>query len=340
MNAADSVNTKTETILQQLYKNHFGSDIKNSQPLTAHGSDRIIIRLHNETGSSCIGIINSHIAENKAFISFAKHFRSAGLNIPEIYNVSDDTSCYLMEDLGDTTLLIELGKNPDKSFSENGTELYKKVINILPEFQINAGKGIDYSLCYQFREFGEKNIDYDVNYFMNNFLSNFYKGKINGALFTDDIEQIKNIILQMRRDFFLYRDFQSRNIMLKDEKMYFIDFQSGRKGPLLYDLASLLYDARAKIPQNERELLIDYYLDVLDNYIKTDKNEMKENFWYFAVIRILQAMGAYGFLGIVKGKSKFLESVPYALENINFILNNRIDNSKLSYLRGIFNELI
>lgn len=326
--------------LLDLFQREFGTDFICYEPLTAHGSDRKIIRLRNNSTHNAIGIFNENVPENKAFIEFGSHFRKHGLNVPEVFQISDDCRFYLLEDLGDTTLLNKIKENPAKDFGNNEIELYKKVLTILPEFQITAGKGIDFDLCYQFDKFAADNIEYDINYFKERFLLQFYKEEFDIEKLTADFDLLKSKVLQMPAEYFLYRDFQSRNIMLKNDEMYFIDFQSGRKGFLLYDLASLLYDAKAKIPQPVRELLVDYYLDLLKEYVAVDKEEFKNIFWYFAIIRILQAMGAYGYLGIVKGKEKFLESVPYALKNINFILNNKINNSELNYLRKIFGKLL
>ena len=245
-----------------------------------------------------------------------------------------------MEDLGDMTLLNAVKPKPDAEFGDRETELYKKVISILPKFQTEAGEGLDYSLCYQFRRFNDDNINSDINYFKERFLNNFYKKRYSTNSLRNDLDFLRYNLLLVPYDYFLYRDFQSRNIMIKDDNFYFIDFQSGRRGPVLYDIASLLYDARAHIPQQKRELLLEYYLDELAKYIEIDKNMMFEKFWYFAVIRILQAMGAYGYLGIVKGKEKFLESVPYALNNINYILNEKIRLDKLKHLRQIFANLL
>jgi aminoglycoside/choline kinase family phosphotransferase len=326
--------------LVNLYQQEFGMEIICYQPLTAHGSDREIIRLGDSNGNSSIGIFNENVSENRAFIEFDRHFRNFGMNVPLIYRISDDMRFYLMEDLGDTTLLIKIKENPSRDFGEKEIDLYKKALLVLPEFQIKAGPKIDFSLCYQFDEFGDENIEYDINYFKERFLLQFYKDSLDFELLNDDLNFLKARVMEIPNDYFLYRDFQSRNIMIKEGELYFIDFQSGRKGSLLYDLASLLYDAKAKVPQHIREMLIDYYMDVLKDYAKIDEEKMKDYFWYYAIIRILQAMGAYGFLGIVKGKHKFLESVPYALKNMNYILNERINHSELNYLRKIFGELL
>lgn len=320
--------------LLALHTKRFGKGIKLYEPILSHGSDRLIIRVTSENDKTCIGIINENIAENRAFISFARHFRQKGLKVPRIFEVSEDMKSYLLEDLGDETLLKRINRTPG-GFGSDKTALYKRVINELVKFQVTAGKDIDYSLCYQFNEFGGENIDFDLNYFRERFLNIFYKGELNEGLLRADLDHLKGKLLELPRDTFLYRDFQGRNIMLKHNDIYFIDFQSGRKGALLYDLASLLYNSKANIPQEIREDLIRYYLDVVSEQVNIDKDKYTKYFWYFAVIRILQALGAYGYLGIVKAKSSFLESVPIALKNIDFILNNRIDPAELKYLRGI-----
>ncbi len=326
------------TNLLHLHVKYFGKQSVKYDPLLSHGSERLIIRLYSEDGSTSIGIVNPHVEENKAFVSFGRHFKEFGLSVPEIYIVSPGNDIYLLEDLGDETLLKRI--SDDCEFDELKTSLYKRVINELPKFQVTAGNGIDYSFCYQFAEFGSENIDFDLQYFKDRFLKAFYKGNANHNKLDDDLSFIKNKILEFPRDYFLYRDFQSRNIMLKNDDLFFIDFQSGRKGALLYDVASLLYDAKADVPQKNREQLLEYYLDVVNEHVSADIAKMKRYFWYFAMVRILQAMGAYGFLGIVKGKRRFLESIPYALKNINFILANRTEPGELKYLKQIFSELL
>ncbi len=320
-------------ILGKLFAEKFGEIPASFLPLYAHGSEREIIRIKGSKGT-VIGIHNNTIPENEAFIKFSEHFRNEKMNVPLIYHVSGDMKSYLIEDLGDTTLFNKIRHDTER-FSAENINLYKKAIEQLVRFQTVSGKTIDYGLCYQFQEFGEKNIKFDLNYFKQSFLAHMYKKKIDTGLLEIDLFYLRSKLLEPDRSSFLYRDFQSRNIMLHKDDLYFIDYQSGRKGALQYDIASLLYDARADIPQQLREELLDYYIKVSG----TDINEFKYYFWYFAVIRILQAMGAYGYLGITKGKKRFLESIPYALTNINFILNNRIEKGKLGYLNKLFSEI-
>lgn len=324
--------------LEALFKIHFGEDISETVPLSSDGSDRQIVRLISPSRKTAMGIINENLGENNAFINFSKHFLKYRLHVPVIFGVSSDLICYMMEDLGDTTLLNKL-KSGAGGFGETELSLYKNVIGELLKFQIEAGKNIDFSYCYQHAEFGKENIEQDLNYFKQRFLKNFYQKDIDENKLNAELDIVKENALEEPREYFLYRDFQSRNIMIKDDELYFIDYQSGRKGALQYDLASLLYDAKANIPQAMREILIEYYIEQAKEYTKINADEFRNRFWFFAVIRILQAMGAYGYLGIEKGKKQFLESIPYALVNIRIILNEKLHDEKLNYLREIFKNI-
>jgi len=323
--------------LEALCRKYFNLSRFEPAPLSAHGSDRKILRIHMHD-NSIIGIYNNNLDENKAFLSFTENFHKYNLHVPEIFAVSDDMTCYLMEDLGDLTLFNYINENRDNNF-DCCNSYYKKAINELIKFQVTAGKTIDHSLCYQFNEFGEENIEYDLNYFHERFLKGLYYSEHDKIELNDDFEQLKSKLLEIPRDNFLYRDFQSRNIMLKNGEMYFIDYQSGRKGALQYDLASLLFDAKADVPNAARETLLTHYIEELKRYISFDDKQFRHYFWYFVIIRILQAMGAYGFLSAVKGKKRFLESVPYALKNITYVLDSKIDNNELIYLRNLFNRI-
>jgi len=331
------------TELERLFSAYCGKRIHSREYLSSHGSDRVIIRIRAAGTQSAIGIIHSNIKENKAFIEFGRHFHKHNLNVPEIFGVSNDLSCYLLEDLGDKTLFEEINKirlnESGLFFEEKIYSYYKKAIRSLIRFQIEAGRTAPFKYCCQYGEFSGDNIDFDLDYFKKRFLNNFYKWKINNRKLTRNLSNLKTKLLELPRKYFLYRDFQSRNIMIKNGKLYFIDFQSGRKGALQYDLASLLFDARADVPQHIREQLIEYYIRKTNSIITLDGEIFKEYFWYFAVVRILQAMGAYGYLGIVKGKKKFLESIPFAVRNINLILTEKIRPGSLGYLEEIFINL-
>ncbi|MBN2681521.1 MAG: phosphotransferase [Bacteroidales bacterium] len=269
-----------------------------------------------------MGVYNEDIKENEAFFSFTKTFLKHGLNVPAILGTEKEKKIYLLQDLGDLTLFSFLTEaRKEKGFSSKIIEVYKKVLEKLPEFQIVAGKNIDYSKCYPRDSFDRQSMMWDMNYFKYYFLK-LAKIPFDEQLLEDDFHKFADFLLQADSNYFLYRDFQSRNIMLVDGEPYFIDYQGGRKGALQYDVASLLYDAKADIPQIIRNQLLEFYLNELEKYIKFDKEQFRNHYYGYVIIRIMQAMGAYGFRGFYEKKKHFLASIPYAMENLRWIVEN------------------
>ena len=200
-------------------------------------------------------------------------------------------------------------------------EAYRKVIAILPRFQIEAGRDLNYKVCYPRGSFDRQSIAWDLNYFKYYFL------RLAGIPFSeqaleDDFGRLTKFLLSAGRDYFLYRDFQSRNIMLRDGQPFFLDYQGGRKGALQYDIASLLYDAKADLPADLRQTLLDHYLDTLAGFTDLKRDAFMKHYYAYVYIRIMQALGAYGFRGFYERKMHFLQSVPYALKNLRWLLHN------------------
>ncbi len=269
-----------------------------------------------------MGVYNQDFRENIAFIEFTRHFLKHGLNVPGLIASDIENNIYILEDLGDQTLFSYLSEErKEKGFTGDLIKTYKKVIESLPGFQIEAGKDLDYSVCYPRDKFDRQSMMWDMNYFKYYFLK-LAKIPFDEQLLEDDFQKFAAYLLQAGQDYFLYRDFQSRNIMINDGKVYFIDYQGGRKGALQYDIASLLYDAKADIPRSVRTELFEYYLDVLEKHIKFDRGEFRNYYYGYVLIRIMQAMGAYGFRGFYEKKKHFLASIPYAIENLKWILGN------------------
>lgn len=305
----------------RLYEKHFKEEMTAFQLLPASGSYREYCRIQS-ANHQAIGAYNADVQENKAFLSFSKHFLSQHILVPEIYAENDEQTCYIQEDLGNLTLFDYLSKTREREeFSDRIVQVYKKVLTELPKIQIVAGQGIDYSKCYPRAAFDKQSMMWDLNYFKYYFLK-LAKIPFDEQALEDDFQTFTDYLLKAPSDYFLYRDFQSRNIMLRDNKVAFIDYQGGRKGPLQYDLASLLYDAKADIPQDVRNELLEYYLDELESYQPTDRKEFKSYFSGYVLIRIMQAMGAYGFRGFYEKKEHFLKSIPFALSNLTYILAN------------------
>jgi aminoglycoside/choline kinase family phosphotransferase len=309
--------------LQRLFENRFGVSAESIQPLQGQlsGSGRKIIRLSNSKHSA-IGILYDVREENVAFLEFTRHFRRHRLPVPEIYGEDLDHGVYLEQDLGSTTLFNFLSQHRAGAAIENlAVEAYRKVVAILPRFQVEAGRDLNYKVCYPRASFDRQSIAWDLNYFKYYFLR-LAGIPFNEQALEDDFSRLTKFLLSANRDYFLYRDFQSRNIMLFEDSPFFLDYQGGRRGALQYDIASLLYDAKADLPPALREQLLDLYLASLANFIDLDRTAFMHHYYAYVYVRVLQALGAYGFRGFYERKTHFLQSVPYALRNIRWLLHN------------------
>ena len=328
-------------ILKRLFEQHFGSPAERVEPLQGQlgGSGRNIVRLSNHAASA-IGVRYGVREENAAFLEFSRHFRGRGLPVPEIYAEDLDQGAYLEEDLGDTTLFefLSANRSGDRIASEV-VEAYRQVVAFLPRFQVEAGRDLNYGVCYPRDSFDRQSIAWDLNYFKYYFL------RLAGIPFNEqglenDFDRLTDFLLSADRDYFLYRDFQSRNVMLRDGRPYFLDYQGGRKGALQYDIASLLYDAKADLPPELRQQLLDHYLDALGRCIRLDRAAFMQHYYAYVYVRIMQAMGAYGFRGFFERKAHFLQSVPYALKNVRWLLHNATLPIDTPTLIGAFKSML
>jgi aminoglycoside/choline kinase family phosphotransferase len=328
-------------VLQKLFEQHFHVPPARIQPLQGQlgGSGRNIIRLSAEQ-QSAIGILYNVREENVAFLEFSRHFRKHGLAVPEIYAEDLNQGAYLEEDLGDTTLFEFLSKHrTDENIAPDVVEAYRKVVAVLPRFQIEAGRDLNYKVCYPRASFDRQSISWDLNYFKYYFLR-LAGIPFNEQALEDDFDSLTNFLLSASCDYFLYRDFQSRNIMLRNGQPFFLDYQGGRKGALQYDIASLLYDAKADLPPELRQQLLDLYIDELGGFIDVKREAFLHHYYAYVYVRILQALGAYGFRGFYERKAHFLQSVPYALKNLRWLLHNVKLPIELPALMEAFNGML
>ncbi len=306
--------------LFHLYRTAFGAEPTSVVDLRGDGSDRRIYRITGPDDHTVIGVHGPDDEENRAFLAFSRSFRGAGLPVPEIYASDEDAGIYLEEDLGDITLYARLGAaRTGREFPEEMITIYRRVAELLPRVQIEGGRVVDYSVAYPYREFDRRSMMWDLNYFKYHYLK-LARIPFNESRLEQDFESFCDMLLRADRTHFLFRDFQSRNIMLRDDAPWLIDYQGGRRGALQYDIASLLYDAKADIPEPLRERLLDHYLDALEGYLSVDRDEFRELYRGYVLIRIMQAMGAYGYRGFFERKPHFLASVPYAVGNIALLL--------------------
>src|SRR6266852_407327 len=331
----------TMDVLKKLFEQHFHVPVGRMQPLQGElgGSGRKVIRLASEKASA-IGILYNVREENIAFLEFSRHFRRHGLPVPEIYAEDLSEGAYLEEDFGDTTLFEFLSKNRvGENIAPQAVEAYRKVVGVLPRFQIEAGQDLDYKVCYPRGSFDRQSITWDLNYFKYYFLR-LAGIPFNEQALEDDFSRLTKFLLSARREYFLYRDFQSRNIMLRDGHPFFVDYQGGRRGALQYDIASLLYDAKAALPPELRQQLLDHYLNQLAGFIELDREVFMQHYNAYVYVRIMQALGAYGFRGFYERKAHFLQSVPYALNNLRWLLHNVKLSVELPTLIDAFTSMV
>src|SRR5271166_2841192 len=328
-------------VLKQLFERYFHSPAEHIKPLQGElgGSGRRIFRLSNAKASA-IGVLYGVREENVAFLEFSRHFRKHGLPVPEIYGEDLERGAYLEEDLGDTTLFEFLSKNrAGMEIAPLAVEIYREVVDVLPRFQVPAGHDLNYSVCYPRASFDRQSITWDLNYFKYYFLR-LAAIPFNEQALEDDFGRLTDFLLSAPHDYFLYRDFQSRNVMLRDGQPFFLDYQGGRKGALQYDIASLLFDAKADLPPELRTQLLERYLGELAKFITVNRGEFKRHYYGYVYARILQALGAYGFRGFYERKTHFLQSVPFALKNVRWLLHNVKLPIELPTLMSAFQSML
>ncbi|MFI5461292.1 MAG: phosphotransferase [Isosphaerales bacterium] len=331
--------TTLDQSLKVLFESRFREPVERVAPLKGDASDRELFRLSGASRTA-VGVVNPDVRENRAFLDFSRHFRTCGLPVPEIYAVDLDRGMYLEEDLGDTTLFQFLTANRDKDGLSNETlDLYGKVVDWLPRFQIEAGRTLNYDVCYPRFSFDKQSMMWDLNHFKYYFLR-LAKIPFSEQTLEEDFERFTEFLLQAERRFFLYRDFQSRNIMVRDGEPFFIDYQGGRRGALQYDVASLLFDAKADLPFEVRDELLERYLEAAAKLEPIDRNAFLTSYPGFIYIRIMQAMGAYGLRGFYERKQHFLASIPYAIQNLEHLLRTADLPVELPELTQVWHRLV
>ncbi|MBR5602677.1 MAG: phosphotransferase [Bacteroidales bacterium] len=322
-----------------LINNTLSENIIDIKMLPASGSSRVYFRIFTET-ETYIATYNSNVEENKAFFVFTKHFKEKKLPVPELIAISDDKCCYIQSDLGDTCLFDYIKvcvKN--KIYDETTISLYKQSIDNLIDFQIKGNDGLDYSTAYPTPSFNKNSIIDDLNYFKYYFLKVNEEINFNETRLNNDFQRLADYAMQAPSDFFMYRDFQSRNIMIKDMQTYFIDYQGGRKGPLQYDLVSLLYQVKAQLNDELKDELLLYYKDKLSAFHNIEEIQFDKYYNTFVLLRLLQVLGAYGFRGLIQKKQHFLESIPFALKEL-MSLRSRLDFPfELNELPNVLNQM-
>ena len=321
----------------ELYRSVFSAEPQSCAALTGSASNRKYYRLSGE-GGSCIGVVGTDMRENEAFLVIARHFRSKGINVPEVYAVSDDRMAYIQEDLGGVVLfdLLTQARKTGEGMSDVDA-LLCKTMAMLPKIQFEGAMGLDFSVCYPQPSFDRRMVMFDLNYFKYCFL------KPSGLEFDevalqDDFERLADDLQQHDTDTFLYRDFNARNVMVKDGEPYFVDFQGGRRGPVFYDVASFAWQARARFTDGQKDAMLSSYLSEYAAYSSMDEGAFRCSLRLFVLFRLLQVLGAYGFRGWVEHKANFVTSIPAAIAELKAWLTVPAEN--YPYLIKVLGRLV
>lgn len=322
--------------LKDLFESYTGQRATEVEELTSSGSNRRYFRLKGGN-ISIIGVVGTNKDENNAFIKLSRHFVEKGIRVPKILAVSDDQMRYVQEDLGDDQLykLVSHGRESGE-YSSYESHLLCQAMEALPKIQFKGAEGLDWSVCYPEPAFSERMIMFDLNYFKYCFLKATGL-EFNEVKLQEDFERLRDDLMSDMGETFMCRDFQSRNVMVKDGEPYFIDFQGGRKGPIYYDVASFVWQARARYPETLRKEMVQTYLKSLKGYMPVDEDVFHERLRLFILFRSLQVLGAYGFRGYFEKKPHFLASVPFALSNLRKLLQKPFES--YPYLNSILSKL-
>lgn len=328
-----------ESAIQSLFLHWAHQPAAIVAPLAANGSNRRYWRLASNE-FKCIAAFNDDVRENEAFIYYSRTLLAKGIRVPEVYAVSDDRRIYLQQDLGDTTLYTYLydRRRNGGGFDSNVLALYEQVLTDLAHIQL-AGRDMDFSFAYPRAEFDRQSMQWDLNYFKYYFLKLKYI-PFDEQLLERDFQTLIDYLLSADCNYFLYRDFQSRNIMLHESQPYYIDFQGGRRGAAQYDVASLLYSAKSDFPEPIRQHLLSHYIRTLSHLQPIDQHQFLNHFYAYVLIRIMQAMGAYGYRGYFERKDYFLQSIPLAVNNLRLVIENHPLPISLPHLEQVWQRIV
>lgn len=323
-----------EERIVSLFKSKYSETITKIDLLPGAGSSRRYYRIFSELPYTILACYGTNIEENETFIYFSTKLLESDINVPQVIALDAKHDLYLISDLGEIDVL-----HAKENLAENEIiSLYKRILSDLIQIQLKGGKVIDFANCFVRPEFDRTAMQWDLYYFK------YYYLKISGLEFNEqklevDFCTLLDFLESAPRNYFMYRDFQSRNILLKDNTLGYIDFQGGMKGPLQYDVVSLLYQAKANLTENMRTELLDFYIENLQKEIKINKEEFIQQFQGFVFIRILQTLGAYGFRGIIQRKEHFIQSIPQALTNVKQQVHTIASIIDIPYLKKLIEEL-
>lgn len=327
--------------IDRLFRGAFGAPPAVREPLDGDGSRRRMIRLRAQDGATAVAVVGPDPLENRAFLSFSAAFRKVGLPVPEVFAADEEAGVYLLEDLGDTTLFDALQAGREEAggaFPAAMLPVYRRVLEWLPRFQVEGGRAVDYDVAYPRARYDAQGMRWDCNYFKYDFLKLAHV-PFHEARLEVDFAALIAWLGQAPGNHFVYRDLQSRNVMLREGEPWFIDYQGGMQGPLQVDVAKLLYESKAGIPPEIRAELLEHYLQALGAHVRVDRRSFLAHFRGFVVLRLLQGLGAYGLLGLHEGKPQFVARIPHAVRDVGTLLADGFLPIELPELRAVLERL-
>ena len=333
--------TTVPTVLHRLFEQHFGTPPTSEEPVAADASQRRMLRLWGAGGEQAVGVLGPDADENRAFLSFTRTFTDLGLPVPRLYAVDEQAGAWLEEDLGRTTLfdlVLAARRAGTDGLPGELVEVYRRVLTLLPRFQVEGGRAVDYGVAYPRAAFDAQAMRWDLSYFKYHFLMlahvPFHEDRLER-----DFAQLVDFLLETETDHFVYRDFQSRNIMVRDGHPAFLDYQGGRRGALQYDVASLLHDAKAGLGEELREELLDSYLTALETHLPVDRADFAAHYRGYVLLRTLQALGTYGYRGFYERKPRFLKSVAPRVTDLEGLLHSGFVDVDLPELETVLERV-
>jgi len=319
----------------------FGTPPASQDALAGDGSRRRMVRMTAPDGSTVVGVIGPDRDENRAFLSFSRTFADLGLPVPRVHATDESAGVYLLDDLGDVTLYdaLRAARSAGGRLPAEILAIYRRVLELLPRFQVEGGRAVDYSVAYPRARYDGQAMQWDLNYFKYSFLKLAHV-PFHEARLEDDFGRLIRWLGGASGNHFVYRDFQTRNIMVIAGEPWFIDYQGGMQGPLQYDVAKLLYEGKAELDPPTRDALLDHYLTALGAHVPVQRDRFLAHFRGFVILRILQGLGAYGYLGLYGRKPQFLARIPHAIQDLEGLLATGLLPLDIPELRTVFERLI
>ena len=295
---------------KRFFENHLGKKSTEFITLAQSGSARVNFLAITPTEKYII-TYNENIPENESFLYYSQVFSELNLNTPTILSISDDRKMYIQEFLGDKTLSEVITK---QNVSPEVKSLVQQTLEKLFQLQMKTQGKIDFSKTFEYESYDELPIIHDLYYFKN-FVADVLELEYNKSTLLKEFKKIASLVENLEPKGIMIRDFQARNIMVNEKnEVSFIDYQSAMKGPLMYDVISFLFQAKANFPEDFKNEMLDFYIQLFEN--QETQTQLKNSVKPIQMMRFLQVLGAYGFRGLIQRKQHFMASLEKGIQNI------------------------